>query len=65
MVELRGVQAAFPFYGQVVLQDGAPFSHDLLRGRGALVRPELLTQLGTAVGGSGWSSAGSRSRFAA
>ena len=50
MVELRGVQPAFPFYGQVVLQDGRPYSHDLLRGNGALVRPELLTQLGTAVG---------------
>ena len=51
MVELRGVQPKFPFYGQVVLQDGQTFSHDLLRGRGALVRPELLTQLGTRVGG--------------
>jgi putative ABC transport system permease protein len=51
MVELRGVQAKFPFYGRVVLQDGKPFSHDLLGGRGALVRPELLTQLGTAIGG--------------
>jgi putative ABC transport system permease protein len=51
MVELRGVQPKFPFYGRVVLQDGQPFSHDLLRGRGALVRPELLTQLGTKVGG--------------
>ncbi|MGH9308703.1 MAG: ABC transporter permease, partial [Vicinamibacterales bacterium] len=50
MVELRGVQPGFPFYGQVILQDGVPFSHDLLRGRGALVRPELLTQLGTTVG---------------
>jgi putative ABC transport system permease protein len=50
MVELRGVQPGFPFYGQVVLQDGTPFSHELLRGRGALVRPELLTQLGTSVG---------------
>jgi putative ABC transport system permease protein len=48
MVELRGVQPAFPFYGRVVLQDGRPYSHELLRGRGALVRPELLTQLGTA-----------------
>src|SRR5829696_4426438 len=37
MVELRGVEATFPFYGRVVLQDGKPFSHDLLRGRGALV----------------------------
>ena len=51
MVELRGVQPEFPFYGRVVLQDGQTFSHDLLRGRGALVRPELLTQLGTKVGG--------------
>jgi len=51
MVELRGVQPAFPFYGRVVLQDGRPYSHELLRGRGALVRPELLTQLGTSIGG--------------
>ena len=51
MVELRGVQSKFPFYGRVVLLDGQTFSHDLLRGRGALVRPELLTQLGTKVGG--------------
>ena len=51
MVELRGVQPRFPFYGRVVLQDGQTFSHDLLRRRGALVRPELLTQLGTKVGG--------------
>ena len=50
MVELRGVQRGFPFYGEVKLQDGTPFSHDLLKGRGALVRPELLTQLGITAG---------------
>ncbi|MGH9372560.1 MAG: ABC transporter permease, partial [Vicinamibacterales bacterium] len=50
MVELRGVQPGFPFYGQVLLHGGVQFSHELLRGRGALVRPELLTQLGTSVG---------------
>jgi putative ABC transport system permease protein len=50
MVELRGVQAGFPFYGQIQLQGNQRFSHDLLRGHGALVRPELLTQLGTSVG---------------
>ena len=50
MVELRGVQSGFPFYGAVILQNGAVFSHDLLAGRGALVRPELLTQLGVRVG---------------
>ena len=50
MVELRGVQPGFPFYGEIKLVDGTAFSHDLLRGRGALVRPELLTQLGISNG---------------
>jgi putative ABC transport system permease protein len=52
MVELRGVEPAFPFYGKVVLQDGREYSHDLVANRGALVRPELLTQLGIGVGDS-------------
>lgn len=50
MVELRGVQAAFPFYGELTLADGRPYSHDLVAGGGILVRPELLAQLGVAVG---------------
>ena len=50
MVELRGVEPAFPFYGTVSLADGRPYSHALLAGRGILVRPELLTQLGIGVG---------------
>lgn len=50
MVELRGVQEGFPYYGELVLRDGTPYSHSLLRGRGALVRPELLTQLGIETG---------------
>ena len=50
MVELRGVQAGFPLYGRVVLQDGSTFTHDRLGNRGVLVRPELLAQLGLAVG---------------
>ena len=50
VVEVRGVQAAFPFYGEFVLQDEVPYSHGLLAGGGALVRPELLTQLDVAVG---------------
>ena len=45
VVELRGVQAAFPFYGEFVLQDDVPYHHGLLAGGGALVRPVLLTQL--------------------
>ena len=50
MVELRAVQPGFPFYGTVVLQDGRPYSHGLVANHGALVRPELLSQLGIAVG---------------
>lgn len=50
MVELRGVEAGFPFYGKVLLQDGTEFSHTMLVNRGALVRPELLSQLGVSVG---------------
>ncbi|TDI23311.1 MAG: FtsX-like permease family protein [Acidobacteria bacterium] len=50
VVELRGVQAAFPFYGEFVLQDDLPYDHGLLAGGGALVRPELLIQLDVAVG---------------
>jgi putative ABC transport system permease protein len=49
MVELRAVQAAFPFYGTLTLREGA-YSHQLLTGRGALVRPELLAQLDLRVG---------------
>ena len=50
VVELRAVQPGFPFYGRLTLQDGRPYSHDLLRDNGALVRPELLAQFGVAVG---------------
>ena len=30
MVELRAVEPAFPFYGELKLADGQPFTHDLL-----------------------------------
>jgi putative ABC transport system permease protein len=50
MVELRGVEPAFPFYGAVTLTDGRPYSPALLAGHGILVRPELLTQLAIDVG---------------
>ena len=50
MVELRAVKPDFPFYGQIELQGGTPYSHELLRGRGAIARPELLAQLGIQPG---------------
>ena len=50
VVELRGVQMAFPFYGELVLQGDRAYQHGLLAGGGALVRPELLAQLDVAIG---------------
>jgi putative ABC transport system permease protein len=50
VVELRAVQPGFPFYGHLTLQDGRPYSHSLVVNNGALVRPELLAQLGLSVG---------------
>jgi putative ABC transport system permease protein len=50
LVELRGVQAGYPLYGALELEGGARYSHELLRNRGTLVRPELLAALNVAVG---------------
>ncbi len=49
MVELRAVQQAFPLYGTLTLANGT-YSHDLLMNHGAIVRPELLSQLDLKVG---------------
>jgi putative ABC transport system permease protein len=50
MVELRAVQPGFPLYGSVILQGSDHYSHALLKGHGAVVRPELLTALGVRKG---------------
>ena len=50
VVELRAVQEGFPFYGRVVLRSGRPYSFDVLADHGAVVGPELLTQLDLNVG---------------
>jgi putative ABC transport system permease protein len=49
MVELRAVGPEFPLYGTLALREGV-YAHSLLEGHGALVRPELLAQLGVNVG---------------
>ncbi len=49
-IELKAVQPGFPIYGSVTLEGGQSYSHALLENHGALVRPELLTTLGVAVG---------------
>src|SRR4249920_61054 len=51
LVEVRAVDAAFPFYGALELANGQPYSHELLARHGALVQPQLLEQLGVSVGG--------------
>ena len=50
MVELYAVQPEYPLRGTLTLQDGVVYSHELLRNRGTLVRPELMAQLGLRVG---------------
>src|SRR5688500_2694323 len=52
LVELRGVEAPFPFYGRIDLQDGTTYHHGLLADRGAVVQPELLLALDLRVGDS-------------
>lgn len=49
MVELQGVEAPYPLYGRLTLE-GVTYDHALLRDHGVLVRPEVLSQLGLAVG---------------
>lgn len=50
MAELQAVDRGFPLYGELGLRHGVRFEHRLLEDRGILVRPELLVQLGMAVG---------------
>ena len=50
MVELKGVEPPFPFYGEFVLRDGVAFDHSLLAGNGAIVAPLLLERLRLEVG---------------
>ena len=50
MVELKGVEPGFPFYGTLELESGRAYSHELLGGDGAIVQRDLLLQLGLEVG---------------
>ena len=49
MVELKGVDSAFPLYGAMEVA-GSEYGPDLLAGRGALVRPEIRVRLGLEIG---------------
>jgi len=52
VAELRAIQPEFPLYGTLTLQGGQTYSHTLVENHGIVVRPELLTALGVAVGDS-------------
>jgi len=50
MVELRGVEPAFPLRGQVRLDGGRPFSYALVASGGAVITRSLVGRLGVTVG---------------
>ncbi len=50
MIELKGVQSQFPFYGEIILAGGEKYSHSLLKDRGAIVKPSLMTALNLRIG---------------
>jgi putative ABC transport system permease protein len=50
LVELKAVQRDFPYYGELVMSEGAVYRHDLLKHRGLLARQSLLTALNVNIG---------------
>jgi putative ABC transport system permease protein len=50
LVELRAIDDAFPLYGDIELEEGAPSHQELRDAPGAWIDPPLLSQLGVAVG---------------
>lgn len=50
MAELRAIGPEFPLYGTMTLEGGETYRHEVLKDRGVLVRPELLTALDVRVG---------------
>jgi putative ABC transport system permease protein len=50
MIELKGVDPGFPFYGDFRLADGESFDHSRIENNGALVAPSLLERLNLQIG---------------
>jgi putative ABC transport system permease protein len=50
MIELKGIEAGFPLYGQFKLASGEPFDYALVENRGAVVATGLLDRLKLQVG---------------
>ena len=50
MIELKGVEAPYPLYGDFRLAGDAPFDHQLLANGGVVVAPLVLERLGLRIG---------------
>ena len=50
LAEAKAVQQGYPFYGELVLGEGARYDFGMLRGRGVLVKPALLAALNAKIG---------------
>jgi putative ABC transport system permease protein len=50
MIELKGIEAPYPLYGEFKLANGENFDHALLSGNGAVVAASLLERLQLSVG---------------
>jgi putative ABC transport system permease protein len=50
LVEVRGIQPGFPYYGSLDMAGGAPYTHALVADHGVVVQPALLTALGVDLG---------------
>ena len=50
LAEAKAVQPGFPFYGELVLGEGARYDFGMLRDRGVLVKPVLLSALNAKIG---------------
>ena len=50
MIDLKGIEPPYPFYGDFKLSNGEPFDYALIANRGAVVQPALLDRLKLRVG---------------
>ena len=50
LVELRGIEAAYPYYGAPEIEGGRAYTHEMVANHGLLVQPDLLREFGLSVG---------------
>lgn len=50
LIDLKGIEPLFPFYGKFTLAQGQPFDYSLLRNNGAVVASMILARTGLKIG---------------